>query len=75
MTAPTYSNPDYNPKTWALGYQQSQFGKNADPVPTGSEGKAAPYPSIYSALANPPAAMTTSVEMAIDTAPVIVPDQ
>jgi hypothetical protein len=68
------SNPAYNPATWSLGYQNRQFGVAADPVPTGSE-TPLEYPSVYSALANPPANMTTAIELAIPTAPVLTPDQ
>lgn len=65
-------HPDYNPATWALGYQQRQFGVAADPLPSGSvlgepplQYSTAPYPSAYSALANPPANMTAAVETPI----------
>lgn len=64
MTAPA-GDPDYNPDTWKLGYQDRQFGMGADPVPTGSSGGSAPYPSAYGALADPPATMTTAIEKAI----------
>jgi hypothetical protein len=73
--------PDYNPATWALGYQQRQFGVAADPLPTGvtagesDQFSGMPYPSAYSALANPPGNMTTAIEMALPAAPDITPDQ
>lgn len=68
-----YSDPAYNPETWSLGYQQRQFGVAADPSPTGT-GPESPG-SIYSALANPPDAMTTAIEMVIPTVPDITPTQ
>jgi hypothetical protein len=70
---PTYTDPAYNPATWSLGYQQRQFGVAADPDPSGV-GPELPG-SIYSALANPPANMTTAIEMALPAVPVITPDQ
>lgn len=79
-----WSHPDYNPATWALGYQQRQFGVADDPRPTGVSPQEvlqyadAPYPSIYSALANPPANMTTAINKALDPdypAPAVTPNQ
>lgn len=67
-------NPAYNPATWALGYQTRQFGVADDPFPGGSETPVA-YPSVYSALANPPASMTTAIELPIPTAPDVTPNQ
>jgi hypothetical protein len=76
VTAPNGS-PDYNPATWALGYQVRQFGLGQDPLPSGlthnsTEGVPA---SIYAALANPPTTMTTAIELVEPTAPSITPDQ
>jgi hypothetical protein len=70
---PTYTDPAYDPATWSLGYQQRTFGLAADPSATGT-GPELPG-SIYSALANPPDNMTTAIEMAIPTAPVIAPTE
>jgi hypothetical protein len=61
------SAPDYNPETWELGYQTSQFGTRADPPPGGTD-EPMPYPSVYSALANPPDEMTTAIELPLPTA-------
>jgi hypothetical protein len=73
MSAP-HGDPAYSSATWQVGYQQAQFGLCADPLASGTN--ASPHqPSVYSALANPPANMTTAIEMAIPTAPVITPDQ
>lgn len=69
----TYISPDYNPTTWSLGYQQRTFGLAADPSPAGT-GPERPG-SIYSALANPPANMTTAIELPIPIAPVIAPTE
>jgi hypothetical protein len=70
------AHPDYNPLTWALGYQVRQFGVAADPTPSGLQANNRHYPSsVYSAMANPPADMTTAIEMALPAAPVITPDQ
>lgn len=69
----SYTDPAYNPETWSLGYQQRQFGRAADPDPSGV-GPEIPG-SIYSALANPPDSMTTAIELAIPDAPDITPTQ
>lgn len=79
---PSYSNPDYNPSTWALGYQTRQFGVAVDPPPAQTT-VSSPYPSVYSALANPPANMTASITQQLPlvmstnraTAPAITPTQ
>jgi len=57
MAAQPWDNlgPDYNPDAWKLGYQQRQFGVGEDP--------GGRPPSVYNALANPPASMTTAVEL------------
>lgn len=47
MTAPSYSNPDYNPAVWSPGYQACQVGVAG--------------PSVFEAMANPPAAMAAAV--------------
>ena len=73
MAAP-FLSPDYNPNTWKLGYLIAQYGTMADPAASGTGVPAFP-PSIYSSLANPPAAMTTAIELALPTAPAITPTQ
>jgi hypothetical protein len=82
MTNPlTAHGPDYNPDTWAGGYQTRQVGVAVDVLPASTTNAAspqyheAPYPSVYSALANPPAGMTTAVEMALPAVPVITPEE
>lgn len=70
----TFGGPDFTAAPWKLGYQVRQFGVGQDPGPTASAGANAasdndtlyPYaPGIYSALADPPAAMTTAIELPI----------
>lgn len=77
-------HPDYSPATWALGYQTRQFGVADDVLPTGVTSAEvfqyadAPYPSVHSALANPPANMTTAIELALDPnypTPAVTPNQ
>jgi hypothetical protein len=60
--------PDYDPDTWKLGYQQAQFGLGCDPPGDRP-------PSIYSALANPPANMTAAIDLPNPTVPNITPTQ
>jgi hypothetical protein len=52
VTAPA-GDPAYAALTWKLGYQGRQFGQGEDPGPR--------PPSVWAALAAPPAAMTTAV--------------
>lgn len=52
---PGQPGPDYDPDVWALGYQQRQFGQGTDP-----DGRP---PSAWAGLADPPAAMTTAVNL------------
>ena len=66
--------PDYDPDSWKLGYQTRQFGVADDPSPSGLSSPMPPG-SAYSAMANPPAAMTTAIEAAIPAAPSITPTQ
>lgn len=56
MTAPA-GNPDYNPDTWKLGYQQRQFGQVDDPANL----------DIATALANPPTSMLTAKAVVEDS--------
>jgi hypothetical protein len=72
--------PDYDPATWSLGYQTSQFGVGQDPLPASVTANAANGvgPSAYAAMADPPTNLTTAIELALDPnnpAPVITPTQ
>jgi len=67
MTAPA-GDPAYNPATWKLGYQTRQFGYGQDPMPTGgstSNSNKDVLPSVYGAMATPPANMTTAAGKAL----------
>jgi hypothetical protein len=73
VTVVPHTHPDYKPSTWALGYLKAQYGHLHDPAPTGTTGDYPP--SIYAALANPPASMTTALLLPIPDAPGITPLQ